>query len=99
MILNCRFLLCLYEADAPYERESTPSTSESSFSTLDFGGGDRSVGSSELPEFLNSFAGTIRSTPDDSPELLNSEPTHQHAREVEVLDGDAGELGEVGEQL
>ncbi|KAL1938078.1 hypothetical protein VTO73DRAFT_11907 [Trametes versicolor] len=97
-ILNCRFLLCLYETDVHSERDMTPA-SESSFSTLDFGGADRTAGSPELPRFLDSLAGTIRSTYDDDPELVNSEPSPQPILEMQDSDGSVEEVGEVEEQV
>lgn len=73
--------------------------SESSFSTLDFGGADRTAGSPELPRFLDSLAGTIQSTYDDDPELVNSEPSPQPILEMEDSDGSVEEVGEVEEQV
>ncbi|OJT12262.1 hypothetical protein TRAPUB_11196 [Trametes pubescens] len=98
-ILNCRFLLCLYETDVHPEIPDSTLASESSFSTVDFGGADRTAGSPELPEFLDSFAGTIRSIPDDELQLVSSEPTPRPALGMDALDGGAGQFGEIGEQV
>lgn len=94
-ILNCRFLLALYETNARLEQGGS---SASSFSTLDFGEADspRATGSPELPEFFQSLGGPIHSFPDQDPELFDPEPTPvQQEHEAEV---DAESEAEVGAQ-
>ncbi|OJT09213.1 hypothetical protein TRAPUB_14339 [Trametes pubescens] len=78
-----RFLLALYETNAHIERGGVTSVA-SSFTTLDFGEAGRAAGSTELPGFLNSLAGSIRSISDSNPEPFDSETTLQYANGAEV---------------
>lgn len=78
-----RFLLALYETNANIERGGVTSVA-SSFTTLDFGEAGRAAGSTNVPGFFSSLAGSIHTISESDLEPFVSETTSRCVNEAEV---------------